>query len=54
MFLFEGEGHGFRAAENVRTVLETELIFFSRVFGIEREDVDMSYFKKARLVNASW
>ncbi|MYC26143.1 MAG: S9 family peptidase [Gammaproteobacteria bacterium] len=54
MFLFEGEGHGFRAAENVRTVLETELIFFSRVFGIEREDVDMSYFKTARLVNASW
>ena len=54
MFLFEGEGHGFRAAENVRTVLETELIFFSKVFGIERGDVDMSYFNSARLVNASW
>ena len=54
MFLFEGEGHGFRAAEHVRTVLETELIFFSKVFGIEREDFDMSYFDSARLVNASW
>ncbi|MXZ56220.1 MAG: S9 family peptidase [Gammaproteobacteria bacterium] len=54
MFLFEGEGHGFRAAEHVRTVLETELIFFSKVFGIERDDVDLSYFNSARLVNASW
>ncbi len=54
MFLFEGEGHGFRAAEHVRTVLETELIFFSKVFGIEREDVDLSYFNSSRLVNASW
>lgn len=54
MFLFEGEGHGFRAAEHVRTVFETELAFFSKVFGIEREDLDLSYFKSARLVNASW
>lgn len=54
MFLFEGEGHGFRAAEHVRTVLETECIFFSKVFGIEREDVDLSCFNSARLVNASW
>ncbi len=54
MFLFEGEGHGFRAAEHVGTVLETEFIFFSKVFGIERENADLSYFNSARLVNASW
>lgn len=54
MFLFEGEGHGFRAAEHVRTVFETELMFFSKVFGIKREDMDLSYFKSANLVNASW
>ena len=54
MFLFAGEGHGFRAAENVRTVLETEFTFFSKVFHIERDDLDVNCFKSARLVNASW
>ena len=54
MFLFDGEGHGFRAAEHVRTVLETEFSFFSTVFGIERDDLDLNSFKSARLVNASW
>ena len=54
MFLFDGEGHGFRAAEHVRTVLETEFTFFSKVFGIERADLDLNCFKSARLVNASW
>ena len=32
--LFEGEGHGFRKAENVRRAIETEYAFFCRVFGI--------------------
>lgn len=54
MFLFEGEGHGFRAAEHVRTVLETEFTFFSKVFGIERDDLALSSFNSASLVNASW
>ena len=54
IFLFEGEGHGFRAAEHVRTVLETEFIFYSKVFGIERDDLDLNSFESARLVNASW
>lgn len=31
--LFEGEGHGFRKAENVRHALEAELGFYGRVFG---------------------
>lgn len=29
---FEGEGHGFRKAENVKRALEAELYFYSRVF----------------------
>jgi dipeptidyl aminopeptidase/acylaminoacyl peptidase len=32
---FEGEGHGFRRAENQRTALEGELYFYARVFGFE-------------------
>ena len=36
--LFEGEGHGFRRAENVRRVIEAEYAFFARVFGIEPAD----------------
>lgn len=30
---FEGEGHGFRKAENIRRSLDGELYFYSRVFG---------------------
>ncbi|SJN47420.1 prolyl oligopeptidase family protein [Microbacterium esteraromaticum] len=33
--LFEGEGHGFRAAETIISSLETELRFLGRVFGFE-------------------
>ena len=32
---FEGEGHGFRRAENIVRALEAELYFYSRVFGFE-------------------
>ena len=32
--LFEGEGHGFRRAGNIRTALQDEYAFFARVFGI--------------------
>lgn len=35
---FEGEGHGFRKAENIKRTLEAELYFFSRVFGFELAD----------------
>ena len=31
--LFEGEGHGFRRAENIKRALEAELYFYGRVFG---------------------
>ncbi|MDJ0684593.1 MAG: S9 family peptidase [Alphaproteobacteria bacterium] len=31
--LFEGEGHGFRRAENVKRALEAELSFYGQVFG---------------------
>jgi len=32
---FEGEGHGFVQAKNIRRTLEAELYFYSRVFGFE-------------------
>jgi dipeptidyl aminopeptidase/acylaminoacyl peptidase len=33
--LFEGEGHGFRKAENITTSLEAELSFYAQVLGFE-------------------
>jgi dipeptidyl aminopeptidase/acylaminoacyl peptidase len=36
---FEGEGHGFRRIENIRSSLEAELYFYGRVFGFEPADV---------------
>jgi dipeptidyl aminopeptidase/acylaminoacyl peptidase len=32
---FEGEGHGFRRAENIRRALDAELFFYSKVLGFE-------------------
>ncbi len=32
---FEGEEHGFRRAENIRTALDGELYFYSRIFGFD-------------------
>jgi len=34
----EGEGHGFRKADNIVRTLEAELYFYSRIFGIELAD----------------
>jgi len=36
--LFEGEGHGFRRAENIQRALEAELYFYSKVLGFELAD----------------
>ena len=36
---FEGEGHGFRQAENIKRTLEAELYFYARIFGFEPADV---------------
>lgn len=33
--LFEGEGHGFRRAENAVRAIEAEYLFFARMFGFE-------------------
>ena len=33
--IFDGEGHGFRRAENRRRAIEAEYAFFARVFGID-------------------
>ena len=35
---FEGEGHGFRKAENQVRSLEAELYFYSRVLGFDTAD----------------
>lgn len=35
---FEGEGHGFRRAENIRRALEAEAWFYSRILGFELAD----------------
>lgn len=37
--LFEGEGHGFRKAENIVASIEAELSFYAQVLGFAREDV---------------
>ncbi len=37
--LFQGEGHGFRRAENRRRSLEAELSFYAQVLGFELADV---------------
>ena len=36
--LFEGEGHGFRKAENIIRSLEAELSFYLQVLGLEPGD----------------
>jgi dipeptidyl aminopeptidase/acylaminoacyl peptidase len=36
--LFEGEGHGFRKAENIVHSLEAELSFYAQVLGFEPGD----------------
>jgi dipeptidyl aminopeptidase/acylaminoacyl peptidase len=35
---FEGEGHGFRRAENIKRALDAELYFYGRVFGFVPAD----------------
>jgi dienelactone hydrolase len=37
--LFEGEGHGFRKAQNIVTALESELSFYGQVLGFDPPDV---------------
>jgi dipeptidyl aminopeptidase/acylaminoacyl peptidase len=32
---FEGEQHGFRRAETIKRALDSELYFYSKVFGFE-------------------
>ena len=32
---FEGEQHGFRRAENIKTAIDGELYFYSKIFGFE-------------------
>ena len=37
--IFDGEGHGFRRADNRRRAVEAEYAFFARVFGIDAPDL---------------
>ncbi|PYE55024.1 S9 family peptidase [Deinococcus yavapaiensis] len=39
---FEGEGHGFRRAENIRRALEGELLFYGQVFGFTPPDLSVT------------
>ena len=39
LLMFEGEGHGFRRAENIVAALEAELSFFARILGFEAPGV---------------
>jgi dipeptidyl aminopeptidase/acylaminoacyl peptidase len=41
-YLFPGEGHGFRRAETIRSVLELELDFYAQIFGFEASDLSRS------------
>jgi dipeptidyl aminopeptidase/acylaminoacyl peptidase len=47
---FEGEGHGFRSADNMARTLTADLYFFSRVFGFQLTDdvepVDIHFAEK--------
>ena len=36
--LFEGEGHGFRRAENIMRAIEAELYFYGKIFGFTPAD----------------
>ncbi|NGX48176.1 MAG: Dipeptidyl aminopeptidase BIII [Chlamydiae bacterium] len=51
MIFFEGEGHGFRKAPNIKRSLDAELYFYSQILGIdlpqafEEPPVSRNYFK---------
>ena len=40
LVMFEGEGHGFRKAANIRAALDGELFFYSRVWGFAADVPD--------------
>lgn len=54
---FEGEGHGFRSAENIKRALTADLYFFSRVFGFRLSDdvepVDIHFADKLPITGHS-
>ena len=35
---FEGEQHGFRCAQNIKRALDSELYFYSKIFGFDLAD----------------
>ena len=39
--VFEGEGHGWRKAENIKKGLEEELAWYENVFGLSKGSEDM-------------
>ena len=54
LFVFEGEGHGFRVAKNREIAMTAELLFLSRVLGIEPVDLDDAVFEQAEMANIRW
>ena len=54
LFLFEGEAHGFKKTITKRAALEAEILFLSKVFGIEPYGIDSAVFSQAQVANISW
>jgi dipeptidyl aminopeptidase/acylaminoacyl peptidase len=36
---YEGEGHGFRRAENIRRTIDAEFLFYSKIFGFQPAEI---------------
>ena len=54
LFIYEGEGHGFRKAENIETTVVAQYRFFSHVFGFKTPLIDDACFDCAQVANAPW
>lgn len=54
LFIYEGERHGFRKAQNIQTTIIAQYRFFSHVFGFDTPDIDDSCFENAEVSNAPW
>ena len=53
LFIFEREGHGFRDARSRETAIEAEIVFLSRVFGLEAPGLSQDIFESAEVANLS-
>ena len=54
LFIYEGEGHGFRKSENIQTTIVAQYRFFAHVFGFETPDIEDTCFNTAEVANEPW